>query len=227
MRARAEQFAQLAGYPVQFVPGRSTRLPRRARTQSRPLRDSSADYIVLVDGDMLAASASSSPIMCALARRGISGARACASRWTTRPRSRVLRPAAQATAVLSPGLGFTRRAYAAARTRHRARVLQPRRQTRLIAVKACNQGFWRSDLLLVNGYDEDLTGWGSEDKELCARLRNGGVRRQTLIFAGIAWHLAHRPVSRAAARANRERWQETVRTRRLRCTHGIDQHPPG
>ncbi|MFP6597084.1 MAG: galactosyltransferase-related protein, partial [Candidatus Hydrogenedentota bacterium] len=24
----------------------------------------------------------------------------------------------------------------------------------------CNTSFWRSDALLVNGYDEDMVGWG-------------------------------------------------------------------
>lgn len=93
-----------------------------------------------------------------------------------------------------------------------------------VSIKSCNQAFWRADLLQANGYDEDFSGWGAEDKELCARLTNAGVRRQTLVFAAIAWHLAHRPVSRAAARANQERWQETVRSGRTRCARGIDQH---
>ena len=39
-----------------------------------------------------------------------------------------------------------------------------------IAIKGCNQGFWRADLERVNGYDEAMTGWGAEDKELAARL---------------------------------------------------------
>ena len=70
-----------------------------------------------------------------------------------------------------------------------------------VAIKSCNQAFWRADLLQANGFDEDFAGWGAEDKELCARLTNAGIRRQTLVFSAIAWHLAHRPVSRAAVRA--------------------------
>lgn len=93
-----------------------------------------------------------------------------------------------------------------------------------MALKSCNQAFWRDDLLAVNGFDETMTGWGSEDKDLCARLENAGVRRQTLICAAIAWHLDHAPASRAAAEANRARWQETVRTGRRRCAAGIDGH---
>ena len=72
----------------------------------------------------------------------------------------------------------------------------------LIAIKGCNQGFWRDDLVRVNGFNEAIAGWGPEDKELCARLENAGVRRQTLLFGGIACHLHHPPASRAALPAN-------------------------
>jgi GT2 family glycosyltransferase len=122
----------------------------------------------------------------------------------------------------SPGLGGVRRAYAL-RSPRLARLLRTPANA-LIAVKACNQGFWRRDLLAVNGFDEALTGWGSEDKELCARLANAGVRRQTLLFAALAWHLHHPPASRSRAAANRDLWQETVRLRRTRCAAGIDGH---
>ena len=66
----------------------------------------------------------------------------------------------------------------------------------LVAIKSCNQGFWRDDLVRVNGFDEDFVGWGPEDKELCARLEELGcpapdaaVRRHRLSpapCAGIA-----------------------------------------
>ena len=94
----------------------------------------------------------------------------------------------------------------------------------VIAVKSCNQGFWRADLETVNGFDEAMIGWGSEDKELCARLENTGIRRQTLVFAALAWHLSHAPAPRHDAAANRARWAETVRTGRKRCEAGLDAH---
>jgi glycosyltransferase involved in cell wall biosynthesis len=216
-----QAFAQQSRAPVQFVRQEHAGF-RAGRVRNLAIARSSADYIVLVDGDMLLHPQFIADHVRA-ARKGFwtQGVRIPLDDATTR---RVLQ-SGRPPRPWQAGLGIRRRAYAV----HAPGLAPPlsRAANAFVAVKACNQGFWRSDLLLVNGYDEDLTGWGSEDKELCARLRNGGVRRQTLIFAGIAWHLAHRPVSRAAARANRERWQETVRTRRLRCTHGIDQHPPG
>ena len=111
-------------------------------------------------------------------------------------------------------------------TRRGSRQKLGRAANAFVAIKSCNQAFWRTDLLQANGFDEDFAGWGAEDKELCARLTNAGIRRQTLVFSAIAWHLAHRPASRAAVRANQERWQETVRSGRTRCARGIDQHLP-
>ena len=59
-----------------------------------------------------------------------------------------------------------------------------------------------------------FVGWGPEDKELCARLENAGVRRQTLLFGGIACHLHHAPASRAALPANLALLADTRRERR-------------
>jgi glycosyltransferase involved in cell wall biosynthesis len=93
-----------------------------------------------------------------------------------------------------------------------------------IAIKSCNQGFWRSDLVAVNGFDEDFVGWGSEDKDLCVRLRHHGVARQTLLFGGIAFHLHHAPASRARHADNEKLLALTRNERKVRCSRGLDGH---
>ena len=76
----------------------------------------------------------------------------------------------------------------------------------------------------ANGFDEALTGWGAEDKELCARLEHAGVRRQTLLFAALAWHLDHPPASRARARREPRPLAGHVAARAaMRCEAGIDR----
>lgn len=59
----------------------------------------------------------------------------------------------------------------------------------------CNVSFWREDLLRVNGYDERMHGYGSEDLEIDIRLRNAGLRRSQIKFAALALHLEHSSVS--------------------------------
>jgi glycosyltransferase involved in cell wall biosynthesis len=59
----------------------------------------------------------------------------------------------------------------------------------------CNVSFWREDLVRVNGYDERMHGYGSEDLEIDIRLQNAGLRRSQIKFAALALHLEHRSVA--------------------------------
>ncbi|HEY2849966.1 MAG TPA: glycosyltransferase family 2 protein [Gemmatimonadaceae bacterium] len=90
--------------------------------------------------------------------------------------------------------------------------------------RGCNISFWRDDILRVNGYNEDMEGWGREDTELVARLMNSGVRRRNLKFAAVSYHLHHpaRPTDSDAA--NLELALKVVRDGVTRCEHGIDRH---
>jgi hypothetical protein len=94
----------------------------------------------------------------------------------------------------------------------------------VIAIKGCNQAFWRDDLVRVNGFNEAIEGWGPEDKELAARLDNSGIRRQTLLFGGVAFHLHHAPASRAALPGNLAVLDATRREGKIRCERGLDAH---
>jgi len=55
----------------------------------------------------------------------------------------------------------------------------------------CNMAFWRKDLMEVNGYDEDIRGWGAEDSDIGLRLRMNGVRQRRLKFCAICFHIWH------------------------------------
>lgn len=196
---------------------------RAGRVRNAAIAGTRRDYVLLLDGDMIMHPRFVEDHL-RLARTGhySQGVRV---RLDSRATARALRSPDAVPRAADPGLGLARRAYAVHAPRA-ARALR-RVANGLIAVKSCNQGFWRADLLRVNGFDEALVGWGAEDKELCARLDNAGVRRQSLLFAAIAYHLDHAPAPRDAATANRRRWQETVRTGRRRCEYGIDGHVEG
>jgi glycosyltransferase involved in cell wall biosynthesis len=196
---------------------------RAGRIRNAAIAASRCDYLVLVDGDMVLHPQFLSDHR-ALARPGhwSQGVRILLDAAATR---RQLAPGAPLPRPWSAGIGLGRRSYALRSPRLAAGLRDA--ANALVAVKACNQGFWRSDLLAVNGFDEAMTGWGAEDKELCARLGHAGVRRQTLLFAAIAWHLDHPPAARDRAAANRSRWQATLRSGRTRCERGIDGHGAG
>ncbi len=63
-------------------------------------------------------------------------------------------------------------------------------------VRGCNMAFWRKDLLDVNGYNEDIRGWGREDSELSYRLINSGKKKGFVKFGGIEYHLYHKENSK-------------------------------
>ena len=84
--------------------------------------------------------------------------------------------------------------------------------------------FWKEDLLKVNGYDEEITGWGREDNELAARLINTGICKRVIKFSAIAFHLHHNLRSRDSVDQNDVILNKTLSEKRIRCKQGIDSH---
>jgi glycosyltransferase involved in cell wall biosynthesis len=206
------------------VPARMVNQPhegfRVSRLRNLAVAATNMDYLVFIDGDMLL-----HPEFIAdharVARRGFytQGVRVHAGPDLTR---RLIADPALQPGFWSPGLGGLRRAYLL-----HSPVLASfsrRLANGFIAVKACNQGIWRDDLVRVNGFNEAMQGWGAEDKELAVRLGNSGVQRQTLLFGGIACHLHHAPAPRAALPQNLALLADARRERRVRCDHGLDAH---
>ena len=70
-------------------------------------------------------------------------------------------------------------------------------------IKSCNLAVWRSDLALVNGFDESFLGWGHEDSDLVVRLFNAGVMRKDGAFATEVLHLWHKESVRDQETSNR------------------------
>ena len=103
-------------------------------------------------------------------------------------------------------------------------LLQNYHRTDLLYVRGCNMGFWRSDLLMVNGYDENMIGWGREDSEIACRLINAGIRKRIIKNAGIVFHLYHQDNSRAQFNINNKILQRTIDEKRTWCAKGVDQY---
>ena len=94
----------------------------------------------------------------------------------------------------------------------------------LRGIRGCNLAIWRDDLVRVNGYNEDFSGWGREDSELAARLFNAGVQRLDLRGRALCFHLWHPHASRANLVANDCLLGKTVREKISRCEHGLNRH---
>jgi glycosyltransferase involved in cell wall biosynthesis len=196
--------------------------PRVGRARNVGIAQASGDYIVQIDGDMVL-----HPEFIGDHRRAarpgfwVQGTRILLD--TTRTRE-LIAGGPRTFGFFSAGLGFKRRAYTLRWPGSAA--LLPHAANAFVAIKGCNQGFWRADLERVNGYNEDMTGWGSEDKELAVRLTHAGVRHSTLLFGGIAYHLHHPPAPRDRRAVNEAILRETLRQRTVRCATGLDAHRP-
>jgi glycosyltransferase involved in cell wall biosynthesis len=93
-------------------------------------------------------------------------------------------------------------------------------------VKGCNMAFWKKDLLHVNGYNEEFTGWGREDSELAIRLINAGVKKRFLKFGGICYHLWHREASREMEQININRMNNAIKLKLIESPKGLKQYLP-
>lgn len=94
----------------------------------------------------------------------------------------------------------------------------------ILYVRGCNMSFWREDLLKVNGYNEEMTGWGREDNELASRLINLDIKKRILKFAGIVYHIHHPLRSRTSLNRNDVILKQTVSSKSTWCTKGITQY---
>lgn len=91
-------------------------------------------------------------------------------------------------------------------------------------IRGANLSFWKQDVVKVNGFNEDFIGWGREDSEFAVRMRNIGVARKHLKFAGFGYHLFHKESSREALRKNDLILEQAILEQLTSCQNGIGKY---
>ena len=216
-RELLERIAQ--DYPVRLVhlwqPDDGARM---SRARNRAIAAAQGDYIILLDGDMVAE------------RHFIADHRLFARRGCFAQGSRVLTNEDLARRMLEHGVlmpGFFSRGID--RRRHTLHVpalayWYAKPSTKRRGIKSCNMGFWRDDLLRINGFNEAMTGWGREDTELAVRAFHAGLLRRDLRFSALATHLYHHTRKHVVGNPNDLIVDDTRARQLIRCEHGLDQH---
>ena len=91
-------------------------------------------------------------------------------------------------------------------------------------ILGCNMGFWREDILGINGYDEAFEGWGSEDTEMAFRLINRGIKLTFIRFGAIQYHLYHEEAKKENSEKNYARAFKSRDNKSTWCQSGADQY---
>ena len=90
-------------------------------------------------------------------------------------------------------------------------------------IRGCNMSFWKSDLIAINGYDEEIFGWGREDSDLSVRLVHLGKTKERLKFGAIQYHQYHALNSRSEFTKNDNIMNMTIESKKIRCVKGLDK----
>lgn len=191
---------------------------RLARSRNQAIAAATGEYLMVVDGDMVLHRHFVADHLYA-ARPGsfIQGVRLLTEAETA---ARMLREGLLDLSFFSPGI---RRRRHTIRSLLLSRMLFGRRVGQH-AIRGCNQAYWKSDLLQVNGFNEAFVGWGREDNEIAARLYNAGIRRRNLKFQALAIHLHHPPRQPKGANPNDAILHQAISRGDTWCRLGLDRH---
>lgn len=193
---------------------------RVARSRNRAIAAASGDYVILLDGDMvLDPRFIADHCDAARERMYVQGSRVLISPDFA---TQLLERGATEVTWRSPGIERRRNAL---RLPALSRWYQARSQTLTpTRIKTCNQGWWRSDLLALNGFDERYEGWGREDEDLAVRAGHTGLWCRQMRFAGLGFHLHHRERHHDGASPNDALLAAARATRVVRAPVGIERH---
>ena len=130
---------------------------RVAAIRNKAIAASRCDYLIQIDGDLILQRNFIQDHI-AFAKEGhyVAGSRGIITEALTR---KVLSGEITSLSALSRGVRNSNNVVRIPLMAYLYRTLGPSR-----FVKGCNMAFWRSDLIRVNGYDEEFRGWGGEDR---------------------------------------------------------------
>ena len=190
---------------------------RLAMIRNKAIAASRCEYIIQIDGDLILQRNFIQDHMI-FAQRGcyVTGSRGIITEMLTR---KVLSGEITSLTPLMRGVRNSNNAIRIPLMAFLYRTLGPTR-----FVKGCNMAFWRDDAICVNGYNELIQGWGSEDYEFGSGLWHIGGQHFSLKLSGIVYHIYHNVRARDQAVANQVLANLTRSRRLLRCKQGISQY---
>jgi glycosyltransferase involved in cell wall biosynthesis len=93
-------------------------------------------------------------------------------------------------------------------------------------IHGCNMAYWRKDAIAVNGYNEEFTGWGPEDKEFVVRMLNSGSKRRFIKMGALVFHLYHSESSKDNLQKNELIFKSAIANKISYSKIGLNQYLP-
>ncbi|MDM8537885.1 glycosyltransferase family 2 protein [Desulfobacterales bacterium HSG17] len=94
---------------------------------------------------------------------------------------------------------------------------------KLSGVRGCNMGFFKENLLSVNGFNQKFKGWGREDSEIVIRLFKYGLKRKENPFKAVCYHLWHKENTRDYLEKNNQILEKTGQQNSYVCKSGLNE----
>jgi len=188
----------------------------RAPLLNRAIRDATGDYLIFIEGDyLLHRRFIADHVELAVAGKFVQGRRAgVRARYVRRISLNRFYPTLWM---------LSRRVYGLKRAIRRPWPII--RVNDLRSVHGCNFAAWRSDLVRVNGFDENFDDVGDEIVELAARLRNAGLTLNTITGRAIVFHLDHHHLARYRSVKSSRILERTVTENLTQCEIGLVKLP--
>jgi len=189
---------------------------RKSQILNKAIGQCSGSYVIQVDGDVLLHSSFIHDHLAA-AEHGvfIRGTRA---RLTPAKTDELLRSAGTNVSFFSKGV-YNR--FNALRL-PMLQALGQRKEMSCRSVRGSNLAYWKDDFLRVNGYNNELSGWGHEDEELAARFINNNIIKKIVKLGAVQYHLHHDELPRSNEPFHRQIIQHTLLTKVKRCLNGYE-----
>ncbi|WP_234733542.1 glycosyltransferase family 2 protein [Tellurirhabdus bombi] len=158
---------------------------RKAEILNKAVKQSSADYLIQVDGDVILHPLFvKDHLVAAEPGTFVRGTRA---RLTATRTAELLGSPSPTLHFFSSGVYNRLNALRLPALKS----LGERKEMKCRNVRGSNLAFWKSDFIRVNGYNNDLQGWGHEDEELAARFINNSIIKKIIKLSAIQFHLHH------------------------------------
>lgn len=91
-------------------------------------------------------------------------------------------------------------------------------------LRGCNLSFWRDDFIAINGYNEEIEGWGREDSEMIVRMINNNILGKRLRYGGIIYHIWHKTANQNRFEINDSLQEKALMEGSKWCKKGIDKY---